>query len=322
VKVLDASAVERHLGMRECIELMDRTQRALSRGDVRIPLRTGVPVAGGRGVLLLMPGEAGSPPVFGAKILSVFPENEALPAIQGWILLFDPADGAPLALVEAASVTAIRTAAASAVATRVLARSDAETLVLLGCGVQAASHLEAMLVVRRFREVLVWGPTPARARAFADSQAAAHGIPVEPIDEAARAVARGDVICAVSAAREPIVHGNDLKPGCHVNLVGAHTPDTREADARAFERARVFTEVTEFALAEAGDLLMAIAEGAFSADRIEGEIGAVLEGTVAGRTGAAEITLYKSLGNVAQDLAAASHVLARSRDQSSRGMDS
>lgn len=309
VKVVDAATVQRVLDMAECIKLMDRTQQALSRGDIRVPLRTGVPVAGGRGTLLTMPGETGD--VFGAKLLSVFPENTERPSIQGSILLFDPIDGTPLALVDAASVTAIRTAAASGAATRALARKDPETLVLLGCGVQGASHLEAMLAVRPFRRVLAWGPNPDRARSFARDQGARRGVRIDFVDDARMAVRQGDVICGVSAAREPLILGEDLKPGCHVNLVGAHTPDTREADSAALARARVFTEVTEFALEEAGDLLLAIRDGAFSAGDVQGEIGDVLAGKIAGRIDPDDITLYKSLGNVAQDLAAANFVVRR-----------
>jgi len=309
MKVVDAATVERILSMNDCIELMDRTQQALSRGDVRIPLRSGIAVADGRGSLLMMPGESGD--VFGAKLLSVFPENVEQPAIQGAVLLFDANHGAPLALLDAASITAIRTAAASGAATRALARDDPETLVLLGCGVQAASHLDAMLAVRPFRRVLVWGPNPERARAFARDHGSRRGVPVDAAEDARSAVRQGDVICAVSAAREPLIFAADLKPGCHLNLVGAHTPDAREADSATLARARVFTEITEFALAEAGDLLLAIADGTFNADDIAGEIGDVLAGRIAGRTGPDEITLYKSLGNVAQDLAAASYVAER-----------
>jgi len=310
IPVFDADAVWAALPMTQCIELMADVQRAISRGEITLPLRSHVPLQDGNG-LLVMPGSLPSPAVFGAKLLSVFPDNgqRRKPVLQGYVLLFDAADGAPIALVEASSLTAIRTAAASGAATRALANPDASVLALLGYGVQARSHLAALRVVRPVSEVRVWGPDPERARAFAGEQAA-DGLTVTAADTVEHAVAGADLICAVSAAREPILRGEWLRRGCHVNLVGAHTAESREADGAVMARARVFTEITAFALAEAGDILLAMAEGAISRDHIAGEIGAVLEGSVAGRQSPDQITLYKSLGNTAQDLAAAHLVLA------------
>ena len=261
--------------------------------------------------MLVMPGALPEPAVFGAKLLSLYPGNRdtALPVIQGQVLLFDGANGKPLALVDAASLTAIRTAAASGAATRVLARTDASKLALLGYGVQAASHLEAMRSVRPIRQVSIWGPHPEKAEAFA-AEHDAEGLSVRAVASATAAIEDADLICAVSASPTPIVKGDDLKPGCHVNLVGAHSPSTREADSETLKRARVFTEITEFALAEAGDLLLAIEDGAITLEHIAGEIGSVFNGEVAGREHDDQITLYKNLGNVAQDLAAAHHVYA------------
>lgn len=296
--------------MARCIELMDHVQRVISRGELRLPLRSHVPLGSGDG-LLMMPGSLPEPAVFGAKLLSLFPGNgqRGLPVIQGYVLLFDAADGAPLGLVEAGTLTAIRTAAASGAATRALANPDASVLALLGYGVQAATHLAAMRAVRPVREVRVWGPDRSRATKFA----ARHGsgsLPVTPVESVRVAVEDADLICAVSAARTPILRGEWLAAGTHVNLVGAHTADSREADGAALARARIFTEITEFALVEAGDILLAIGEGAIAADDIAGEIGAVLEGTLPGREHADQITLYKSLGNTAQDLIAAHHVIS------------
>ena len=209
--------------------------------------------------------------------------------------------------MDAASLTAIRTAAASGAATRVLARADAENLALLGYGVQAASHLEAMRAVRPIRNVRVWGPSPEKAAAFAERHSDEHLL-VQAAPSAEAAITAADIICAVTASETPVIEGRWLSEGCHVNLVGAHTATTREADSDTLARARVFTEITEFALAEAGDLLLAVEEGALTLAAVAGEIGSVFAGNLSGREHDDQITLYKNLGNVAQDLVAAYHV--------------
>ena len=311
ISVLDADSVRRLLSMSVCIDLMQETQIAISQGEIKIPLRATLPVHEGKASFLVMPGEVGEPGIFGAKLLSIYPDNPAqgLAAIQGYVMLFDAADGSPKALVDAASLTAIRTAAASAAATRALAKLDASRLGLLGYGVQAESHLEAMCAVRHIREVRVWGPNIERARAFAARHQRPEPI-IEAVETASEAVRDADVVCAVSNARDPLIVAHDVSPGAHLNLVGAHKPNGREADAETLSRSRVYTEVTEFALAEAGDLILAIEEGVFRTSAILGEIGEVFAGTLAGRTRKDEITLYKSLGNTAQDLAAAAYVVA------------
>lgn len=309
IPVIDADTVRSALGMSACIDLMRDTQAALSRGDIELPLRSILPVGEGAGFFGVMPGEVGPAGLFGAKLVSLYPQNPArgIAAIQGYILLFDNSDGTPKALVEAASVTAIRTAAASGAATRVLAREDAHTLALLGYGVQAESHLEAMSVVRDIREVRVWGPSVGKARAFA-LRHARDGIGLRAVETPGDAVRGADIVCAVSNASDPLIRSSDVSPGTHLNMVGAHTAKDREVDGETVGRSRVYTEVTAFALAEAGDLLLAIEEGHFTEGRILGEIGALFEGLIEGRTNDDEITLYENLGNTAQDVAAAGYV--------------
>lgn len=312
--VFAADQVRLRLPMATCIDLLTDLHAAISRGEVELPLRTGVPLPfepAGSNALLVMPGALTNPAVFGAKLLSIYPGNgQAVPpspVIQGHVLLFDGAGGAPLALVDAASLTAIRTAAASGAATRVLARADAENLALLGYGVQAASHLEAMRAVRPIRNVRVWGPSPEKAAAFAERHSDEHLL-VQAAPSAEAAITAADIICAVTASATPVIEGRWLSEGCHINLVGAHTATTREADGDTLARARVFTEITEFALAEAGDLLLAVEEGALTLAAVAGEIGSVFAGNLSGREHDDQITLYKNLGNVAQDLVAAYHV--------------
>ena len=314
IPVFDAEAVRQRLPMARCIDLLTDLHASISRGEVELPLRSGVPLPfepEGSNTLLVMPGALPDPAVFGAKLLSIYPDNgnaqRPLPVIQGHVLLFDGANGSPLALVDAASLTAIRTAAASGAATRALARSDASTLALLGYGVQAESHLEAMRAVRSVEQVRVWGPNPEKAAAFADRFSDSE-LRIEAVSSAEDAVTDAHLVCAVTASTTPVIQGQWLSPGCHLNLVGAHSPSTREADGATLARVRIFTEITEFALAEAGDLLLAMEEGAIERSAIAGEIGDVLNEEIAGRERDDQITLYKNLGNVAQDLVAAYHV--------------
>ena len=317
VPVLDSETVFRALDMPACIDLMAATQAAISRGEVELPLRSMLQVADGAGYFGVMPGEIGANEVFGAKLVSLFPENpgRSIPTVQGYILLFDRTDGTPLALVEAASVTALRTAAASGAATRLLARQDASVLAVLGCGVLAETHLEAMLAVRPVRDVRIWGRNLEKATAFAERNAGRGGARVQAVADAAEAVSDAHLVCTVTGSYTPILQGAWLSPGAHVNLVGAHNPATREADGVVLQRSRVYTEITEFALAEAGDLLLAIEEGHITRSDIVGEIGTAIDGKIPGRTRESEITVYKSLGNTAQDLAAAHYVYTRATHQ-------
>ena len=310
IPYINADTVRRVLRMDTCIDLMADTQAAISRGEITPPLRFFIPVAGDKAGMGIMPGD--TPSTFGAKLVSVYANNPALglPLIQGCILLFDRESGAPAALVDGASVTGIRTAAASGAATRALAREDASVLALLGYGVQAETHLEAMRCVRPVREVRVWGPSLEKAGRFA-SRHARDEVTVTAVDTAREAVSGADIVCAVSAASEPVIEGRWLAEGCHVNLVGSHSPTSREADGETMGRARVFTEITDFAMKEAGDILLAIEEGFLTEGDLAGEIGAVIDGAVEGRRSDDEITLYKSLGNVAQDLVAAHYIASR-----------
>lgn len=313
IEFIDHDTVMQTLTMPACIDLMASTQAAISRGAFELPLRLQFPVCAGSGHFLAMPGMLGPAGVFGAKLVSLLPQNptRGLPAVQGQIVLFDGCDGTPLALVEAASITALRTAAASGAATRLLARPDAATVAILGCGVLAGTHLEAMLAVRAVREVRVWGRDPDKARAFAARHAGHGEAEITAVAEAAEAVAGADIVCTVTGSPTPVLRGRWLARGAHVNLVGSHSPTTREADGAVLARGRIFTEVTAFALTEAGDLLMAIDEGSVSEADIVGEIGAAIDGKIPGRLSQDDITVYKNLGNTAQDLAAAHYVHAR-----------
>ena len=312
---LDENDVYHYLTMSVCIDLMADVQTAISRGEITLPLRHALPLSDNNDVLLLMPGEIPEHKVFGAKLISLFPANSSKgrPAIQGGILLFDSTTGSAIALVEAASITAIRTAAASGAATNVLARADARRLAILGCGVQAATHLQAMLEVRPIEEVRIWGRNFEKAKAFVANHSTFTGTTLSASPTAEKAVADADIVCTVTGAHKPILESAWLAPGVHLNLVGAHSATTREVDGETLRGSKIYTEVDEFAWAEAGDILLAMQEGAIDHSNVIGEIGEVIDGKLPGRMNAADTTVYKNLGNTAQDLAAAFYVYNRSR---------
>jgi ornithine cyclodeaminase len=301
--------VERLLPMRECIDAMQDALAALARGEAALPLRQIVRLPSG-GFLGSMPAAVGPRGVFGVKALSVFHGNEgtAFDSHQGAVLLFESAHGRLLAIVDATSVTAIRTAAVSAVATRLLAREDARVLALLGTGVQARTHLEAIRLVRPLERVRVFSRDPARVRAFAEREAGAHALEVTPCASAEEAVRGADVVCTVTSSCQPVLRGDWLAAGAHVNVVGAATPECREVDTAAIVRSRVFVDRRESALHEAGEVLIPIREGAIGPEHVLAELGEVLDGRAGGRRAAEEVTLFKSLGLAIEDVAAA-HVV-------------
>ncbi len=312
--LIDGRTVKELLPMRDCIDLMAEALGALARGEAVQPLRRGLRLPDGSGLLGVMPGFLGNPPVLGVKVITVFPANPRhLETHQGAVLLFDPHDGRLLAAIDASAITAIRTAAASGAATHALARPGAAVLGILGSGTQARSHLEAMLLVRPIERVVVWGRNFERARRFASDSAARHRVPVRAAASAEEAVRGADVVCTVTASCEPVLRGAWLSPGAHVNAVGACTSATRELDTEAVERCRVFVDRRESALAEAGDLLVPMREGRLTEAHIAGDLGDILLGRIPGRRGGDEITLFKSLGLAVEDLAAAAAVLARAR---------
>jgi ornithine cyclodeaminase len=316
MRIINRHEVERLLPMAACIDVMADAMRAASAGEVSAPLRLFMPLADGSGTFGLMPGSTLEPPFFGAKVISLLPRNpsKGLPTVQGYVSLFDHETGRPVTLIEGSSVTAIRTAAASGLATRELARKDARTHGLFGTGVQAVTHIDAIACVRDIREVVVWGRDAEKARQFAGLQSERVEFDVRATDDPAEA-ASCDVVSTVTAATEPVLKGEWLRPGCHVNLVGAHTPDARETDTAVIRRSSVYVDLTESALNEAGDLLIPIGEGAISKQQLVGEIGQVVAGTVPGRTDESGITLYTSLGIVAQDLFAAAWIYARALEE-------
>lgn len=295
--------------MVECIEVMDGAMRSAASRDAIMPLRVGIKLPED-GLFGWMPGYLGDPPVFGAKLVGVFEKNFDLGmhSHNGIVALFETEHGRPFAIVDAAEITAIRTAATSGLATRLLARPDSTSLAILGYGAQAQQHITAMLCVRDFTEVRVWGRNADKAQAFCTEQTARHGVAIAAAGDAREAIDGADVICTVTGSPTPIVLGDWLTPGQHINAVGTSFPGLRELDGHAVARSRLFVDLREGAIAQAGEFQMARDEGLIDEDHILGEIGEVALGRVEGRTSAEDITLYKSLGLVVQDLAAAHYV--------------
>jgi ornithine cyclodeaminase len=317
--ILTHSQVRELLPMRDCMAVVAEALAALARGGGVQPLRDGFRLPDGGGVLAWMPGSLAAGEVFGVKVLSVVEDPGALgvDSHQGGVLLFDAANGAPLALLEAGAITAVRTAAVSALASDRLARSEASVLAILGAGTQARSHVEAMLAVREIEIVRVWSRHPEKVRAFADEQAARHGVAVEPAASVAEAVAGADIVCTTTSAREPILTSEVLEPGMHVNAVGASVPSWRELDPGVVPLVALFTDRRESLAAEAGEYRAAVEQGLIPAGLVVPELGEVLNGDHPGRTAATEITLFRSLGLAVEDLAAGRLVYERALE---RGM--
>lgn len=311
LRVLSYADVVKLLPMHECIAVVERALVTTARGGAVNPLRMAVWQPDRSGLIGVMPGVLDEPKSLGIKVVTIFPGNHGTgrDSHQGVVMLFDTTHGEPLVVIDAASITAIRTAAASAVATRALARPDAGDLAIFGSGVQAATHLEAMRAVRRLRRVRVWSRNREHARAFAAQHPSMDA--VELVATAREAALGADILCTCTAAREPVLEGAWLSPGAHVNAVGACFASARELDTAAVARARLIVDRTESALNEAGDFLIPKREGAFGDDHIAGELGEVLLGRVPGRRAPDEITLFKSLGIAIEDLAAAHHVYER-----------
>lgn len=309
VRVLSHADVTRLLTMEACIEVMAGALRKASEGGAVLPLRSAVWMPDRTGMIGLMPGFLAEPASLGLKVVSIFPGNHAAgyDSHQGVVMLFETGHGTPVAILDASSITAIRTAAVSGVATRALARGDAGDLAILGSGVQARTHLAAMRAVRPIRRVRVWSRNTEHAHRFADESP----VPVEVMPTPRDAAWGADLICTTTAAREPILEGAWLAPGAHVNAVGACFATARELDTQAVARARLIVDRRESALAESGDFLLAKAEGAIGDDHIAGELGDVLLGRVAGRRAGDEITLFESLGIAIEDLAAAQYLYAK-----------
>ncbi len=306
MRFIDREEVARRLTYEICIPIVRNAMIAFSKGETKQLLRSILPLSEGR-MFGIMPGAMGAHSVFGAKLISVFHDNfgKGTQSHQGVVVLFHPDSGAPLCVVHAGEITAIRTAAASAVATGALARKNAHRLALLGYGEQAATHARAIAKVRDLSSIIVWGRSPDRARAFAEHINKELAIPAAAAPTVAEAVAEADIICTLTSAYEPILQGAWVRPGTHINVVGSSYAGPAEIDSDLVVRSRFIADSRESVLHQGAEFLRAKAAGLIAGDHIVAEIGQVLAGEIAGRRTGEEITLYKSLGHIVQDLASA-----------------
>lgn len=311
--VINSKQVRELLPMNECMDAMEKALVGLRRGEAINPLRlvTGLPDE--HGYLITMPSVVSG--AMGVKIISVMPHNHGTPfdSHMGAVLLFEAEHGVPLALMEAGAITAIRTAAVSGAATRWLAPKDAGDLAILGSGIQARTHLEAMAVARQLRRVRVWSREPEHALAFAEQESGRVGISIEAMNSVQAAVTGADLICTTTAAREPVLMGEWVADGAHLNVVGASLPTTRETDTALMVKSRLFVDRRESTLKESGDFLIPRQEGAITDEHIQAELGEVLLGQNGGRRTPDEITLFKSLGLAVEDLASAQVIYAKAK---------
>lgn len=298
------------LSPEECADAMATVLAAHARGEAKMPLRSMVPFEGAAGFMATMPAwRGGSDPVFSLKSLVIAPDNPArgLDTHQGTVTLFDGETGVPRAILDASAVTSVRTAAVSVVATRVLARSEARVLSILGAGVQGRAHLRALPAVREFDEVRVYSPSVEHAQALADGRAT-----VSPSAEAA--VRGADVVVLATSSPEPVIRREWLSPGAHVNAIGASVPSSRELDVETVAACSFYCDSRESVRNEAGEFRLAVEQGAITGEEhVRAELGEVLAGMAPGRTGSEELTVFRSLGMAVEDLAAAERAVSLAR---------
>jgi ornithine cyclodeaminase len=318
MRVILRGDVEAALPMRACIDLMETVFRSIAGGRVVQPRRTVVRGTDGR-ALYVMPALVESEHALSTKLVTITPSNaeRGLPTHRGVLVQMEPETGAPVALIDAAGLTAVRTAAVSALATRILARRDARVLGMLGSGVQARSHIEAMMTVRPIAVVRAWSPNREHLSAFVEEQAA-RGVTVHAADSAEEAVRGADIVVTATSSAEPVLERGWLADGVHINAVGASDPDARELDTATVAESSFHVDSREAALAESGDYLIPLRERAIADDHIRAELAELVTGSLPGRGADMKITVFKSLGLAVEDAVAARSVY-RSCIESKRG---
>ena len=315
VLVLSAKDVAQLLPMRSCIDVMRDALAALARGKALVPLRLVMRMPDASGFLGLMPGyiagDSKGDGALGMKAVSVFPGNASrgIDTHQGAVLLFEADTGRLSALMDGGTITAIRTAAVSGVATDLLAKDEAAELAILGAGVQARTHLEAIAAVRPLRRARIWSRTSEHAAALVRQEAPKYQFTIEAAPSPEAAVRDADIVATVTATQEPVLQRSWLKPGAHINAVGSSIPTTRELDSATVAAARLFVDRRESALNEAGDVLIPMREGMITAEHIVAELGEVIIGKSKGRRSADELTLFNSLGLSVEDVASAAFIV-------------
>jgi len=298
------------LPMKECVEVMEEMFRALSSGQCVQPLRTMMWLPDRVGLLGMMPGHSEALGVMGIKVISVFHANRnfGLPSHQGVVILFDATHGRPLMIFDAAEITAIRTAAASAVATRLLSRESSKLLAIIGSGEQAERHIESIALVRNLKQVNIWSRNEDHSAELAKKISNRFSFALSIEKTAQDAARNADIICTVTSSQQPVINVDWISNGTHINAVGSSTAVSRELDTSTIVRSVLFTDCYESLFNEAGDFLIPKKEGAVTEKQVRGEIGEVLLGKKKGRQSDEEITVFKSLGIAAEDIFAAWHI--------------
>jgi ornithine cyclodeaminase len=318
MKTFGANDIHRLLPMQDAIEVVQSVMIQVAEGKANLPLRSTMDIDG-TNKLGIMPGALSDPTLYGVKLLSLFPGNPArgLSSHIGVVILFDAETGAPVVSMNADAITAIRTAAASAAATRALSRPNAHRLAIIGTGEQAETHIEALCLVRDISEIRIAGRSAERAKAFVDKVSAGYpGIRIQPANNVQDAVAGADIVCTVTSSPEVILRGSWIGPGTHVNAVGASVPTMQEIDQDLLLKSELFVDFRASALAQAREIITALDTKAMTQAHIRADIGDVYRGLANARSSDDAITLYRSLGIAAQDLACADHVRRRAADPS------
>jgi alanine dehydrogenase len=315
--ILPETDVRKLIDISELIEALEAAHIQLSTGKAVMPVRLVVPLPQIHGRITSMPAYLSEANALGMKVVTYFQENpkRGLPAILATIMLYDTETGKIAAIMDGSYITAIRTACASAMATKALANAETPLMGILGAGVQARAHILALGRVRKITTIKIYSPSGKSAQELKEEIEPEVAMKIEPVDSAEKAVRDVDLLVTVTTAKEPILKAGWLKPGVHINAVGSHRPDLREIDGETLKQAKVFVDSREAIMAECGDVLLAIKEGAITADHIAGEIGQVLAGTKRGRSNPSEITLYKSVGVAIQDVATADLVYRKALEQ-------
>jgi ornithine cyclodeaminase len=309
--VIGRADIERVLTPSIALDLVSDAMRSASRGNAKHLVRRILQLPSPEGILGDMPGSLGANAAFGLKCISVLASRPATRAPhRGFLVLFEPSKGLPVAVLEAGSITAIRTAAATALATRTFARRSSRRLAIFGAGEQAEHHIAALVESWPFEEVLIWARRPADSKALATKVQARNIVNVRT-EDSGREAANADVICTLTSSEEPVLFGEWVSPGSHVNLVGSSTAGPREADPGLVTRSKYFVDSIESAKTHASEFLYAREQGLVTDQIICGEIGSVIDGKLPGRCNDTEITVYKSLGHIAQDLAVGWYVYQR-----------
>lgn len=317
ILILKGNEILDLLPMEGCISLMSDALGSLARGEVYHPLRTIVRPPDSRGLLVTMPAySSGERGAFGVKVICVFPDNPVIgkDAHQGGVLLFSRDTGELLALMNASAITALRTAAVSAVAARLLSREDAGQLTIIGAGVQARTHLNSFSSVRSIKKARVVCRNLAHAQKLKTEMERNLNFEIEPGVDVEKAVRAGDLIVTATNAHEPVIRREWVSDGAHITAIGTHSPATREIDGKTMSVARIFVDRRESAMNEAGEYILALKEGLITEQSILAEIGEVLNGTKSGRTSESEITLFKSLGLAIEDVACAEYLYGKAKN--------